>query len=144
MEFSGRIEKVMPLMKGVSQKTGNEWQIQRFVFEYFENPTDRYSDKVVLETFDTNIIAQLEEGLPVRIGFGHKIREVNDKNGNKMLVNELRLYKFTVEGRVIGTEAPGTQNTNQMEQSPTAQPQNAPAGANLQNTESNGTNDLPF
>ena len=132
-------------MKGVSQKTGNEWQIQRFVFEYFENPTDRFSDKVVLETFDINIIAQLEEGLPVRIGFGHKIREVNDKNGNKMLVNDLRMYKFTVEGRVIGTEGPGTQNTKQVAQSPTAQPANAPAGENQQNMPvGNENDDLPF
>ena len=131
-------------MKGISQKTGNEWQIQRFVFEYFENPTDRFSDKVVLETFDTNIIAQLEEGLPVRIGFGHKIKEVNDKNGNKMIVNNLQMYKFTVEGRVIGTEATGAHATQQVEQSPTTQPANAPAGANPQNTESDGTNDLPF
>ena len=89
MEFTGRIMKVLPLRSGVSERTGNEWKTQPFIFEYFENPSDRYSDKVVLETFDTNIIAQLEENATVRIGFGHKVHERQGR-----YFNDINIYKF--------------------------------------------------
>lgn len=88
MEFTGRIMKVLPTRSGVS-KAGKEWKTQQFIFEYFENPSDRYSDKVVIETFDTNIMEQLEENATVRIGFGHRYEEYN---GN--YYNRLTMYKF--------------------------------------------------
>ena len=88
MEFTGRIMKVLPARSGVS-KAGKEWKTQQFIFEYFENPSDRYSDKVVIETFDTNVMAQLEENATVRIGFGHRFEEYN---GN--YYNRLTMYKF--------------------------------------------------
>ena len=47
MIFQGRIFKILPLQTGTS-KDGKEWRKQEFVFVYFENPTDRWSDKVVL------------------------------------------------------------------------------------------------
>ena len=93
MEFTGRIFRVFPQQKGVSQRTGNEWVQQSFVFEYFEDPNQRYSDKVVLQTFDTNVMAQLEEGVQVRIGFGMNIREYT-KDGKTSVFNEPRMYKF--------------------------------------------------
>ena len=94
MEFTGRIMKVLEPRSGVSEKTGKEWKTQGFIFEYFENPTDRYSDKVYLETFDENIILQLKENLPVRIGFGHHVRELTNQQGRQMVINEIRIYKF--------------------------------------------------
>ena len=93
MEFTGRISKVLPLRSGTSQRTGNEWQSQPFIFEYFEHETDRYADSVVLETFDTNIIPHIKEGVQVRCGFGHKARPIQ-KDGKEITINELRLYKF--------------------------------------------------
>ena len=94
MEFTGRIMKVCELRTGVSERTGNEWRSQGFIFEYFENPTDRYSDKVYLETFDENIIPLIAENLPVRIGFGHRVREYTNPQGKTMQINEIRMYKF--------------------------------------------------
>ena len=75
MEFIGQIKKILPTKEGVSQRTGNQWKTQPFVFEYYENQTDRYADSVVLETFDTNVMSQLKEFAKVRIGFGHHTRE---------------------------------------------------------------------
>ena len=88
MEFTGRIYKVMPKQSGTSQ-SGNQWQRQEFVFEYFEREEDRYSDKVLLSVMNERIDAyDLHEGDEVRIGFGHTIREYNGR-----LYNELRVYK---------------------------------------------------
>ena len=94
MEFYGRIMKVLEQRKGTSERTGNDWKTQGFVFEYFEQPTDRYSDKVYLETFDENVMSQLKEGLPVLIGFGHNVEDYNGRTYNR-----LRMYKFEPQGK---------------------------------------------
>ena len=93
MEFQGRIAKVLPVRSGVSQRTGNEWKSLPFIFEYFENPSDRYADSVMLETFDTNVIDNLKEGMDVCCGFGHRTREYT-KDGKTMIINDIRLYKI--------------------------------------------------
>lgn len=93
MEFQGRIAKVLPVRSGVSQRTGNEWKSLPFIFEYFENPSDRYADSVMLETFDENVINNIKEGMEVRCGFGHKTREYT-KDGKTMIINDIRLYKI--------------------------------------------------
>ena len=89
MEFTGRVKKILPARSGVSQRTGNEWKALPFIFEYYEHETDRYADSVVLETFDTNVIDNLQEGMEVRCGFSHRTREYEGRT-----YNELRLYKI--------------------------------------------------
>ena len=89
MEYTGRIKKVLPLKSGISQKTGNEWKKLPFIFEYFEHETDRFADSVKLETFDTNVIEHLKEGMEVRCGWGNRTREYNGE-----FYNELHLYKI--------------------------------------------------
>ena len=93
MEFIGRVAKILPARTGVSQLTGNEWKSLPFIFEYFEHDSDRYADSVLLETFDTNVIDHLQEGMEVRCGFGHKTREYT-KDGKTMIINDIRLYKI--------------------------------------------------
>ena len=93
MEFQGRIARLLPIRQGVSQRTGNEWKSLPFIFEYFEHESDRYADSVMLETFDTNVIDNLKEGMEVRCGFGHRTREYT-KDGKTMIINDIRLYKI--------------------------------------------------
>ena len=102
--------KVLPKRSGVSQRTGNGWTSQPFVFEYFENPTDRWSDKVLLETFDTMLIPFIKEGVAVRCGFGHSVREYDGKT-----YNEVRLYRLE-----ILEAANNQQPQEQLAQQPTA------------------------
>ena len=111
MEIKGRIMKVLPVTSGTSQN-GNEWKKQEFVFEYFEQQTDRYSDKVCLSIMNDRIAEyDLHENDEVLIGFGHSIREYQGR-----YFNELRLYKFqkltqaqaepkTAQGQAQGTQA---------------------------------------
>jgi hypothetical protein len=110
MEFTGRIKKILPLVSGTSQK--GEWKKLPFIFEYFENATDRWADTVKLETFDTKVIDNLKEGMEVRCGFGHHAFEYKDT-----YYNELRLYKIKcirkpatdVTGTVAAPAAPAVQ-----------------------------------
>ncbi len=93
MEFTGRVKTLLPMRSGTSMRTGNEWKSLPFIFEYFENPSDRYADSVVLETFDTKVIENIKEGMEVHCGFGHRVRTFQ-KDGKEMTINELRLYKI--------------------------------------------------
>ena len=119
MEFIGRVKKILPIRSGVSQRTGNEWKSLPFVFEYHEHETDRYADSVVLETFDTNVIDNLKEGMEVICGFGHKAKPVTKQDGTQTTINEIRLYKIeSVKGAQAAQQAP--------------QGANAPAAGNIQ------------
>jgi hypothetical protein len=89
MEFTGRVKKLLPVRSGTSQRTGNEWRALPFIFEYHEHETDRYADEVLLETFDERVIDNLEEGMEVICGFGHRTREYDGK-----IYNDIRLYKI--------------------------------------------------
>jgi len=143
MEFQGRIAKVLPVRSGVSQRTGNEWKALPFIFEYFENPTDRFADSVMLETFDTKVIENLKEGMEVRCGFGHKTKTITKQDGTQTTINEMRLYKIE---SVRKKQQPAGQAAGIAEgQHPTVttaagQPQQ-PAG---QQQEGGDDDDLPF
>jgi hypothetical protein len=129
MEFQGRIRKVLPLKSGTSQRTGNEWRCLPFVFEFFENETDRWPDSVVLETFDEKVIANLQEGMEVRCGFGHRAKEYDGKT-----FNEIRLYKIE---SVKSNEKPAQQ--------PQPQPASEqPVAQHQQQQAQEQPDDLPF
>ena len=131
MEFTGRVKKILPARSGVSQRTGNEWKALPFIFEYFENPTDRFADTVLLETFDTNVIDNLKEGMEIRCGFGHRTREYEGKT-----YNELRLYK--IESVKAAQQAPQGANAPAEAQQTVAQP------IAVQTAQNDPHNDLPF
>lgn len=128
MEFDGRIMKVLPMRSGISSRTGNEWHAQPFVFEYFENPDQRFSDKVLLETLDEKTIPQIVENQECRIGFGHRIDEYNGNTYNK-----LYMYKFE----------PIIKKVQKDEQKPVHSP-TAPADNRAGGTTQAAPNDLPF
>lgn len=101
MEFKGRISRILPTRTG-KRADGTEWQSQEFVFEYFENEHDRWSDKVVLSIMNDRIREYaLKEGDEVKIGFGHSINEYNGR-----VFNELRIYKFEKLNGKASTEQP--------------------------------------
>ena len=136
MEFTGRIAKVLPMRSGTSQRTGNEWKALPFVFEYFENPSDRYADSVLLETFDTKVIENLKEGMEVRCGFGHKAKPITKQDGTTSIFNEIRLYK--IECIRAANQPTGGANDGGAGNQPTPQ-QNA-----AQNEQKSDDDDLPF
>ena len=127
MEFQGRIAKLLPIRQGVSQRTGNEWKSLPFIFEYFEHDSDRYADSVMLETFDEKVINNLQEGMEVRCGFGHKTREFTKQDGTTAVINDLRLYKIE-SVRKSQNQLAQQANVQAVAQQPTTQ-QQAPHAA---------------
>ena len=151
MEFQGRIAKLLPIRQGVSQRTGNEWKSLPFIFEYFEHDSDRYADSVMLETFDTNVIDNLQEGMEVRCGFGHRTREYT-KDGKTMIINDIRLYKIeSVRKAQNQTAQQAIQQPVGQQSAPQYQTQQRPpfppqvdANGYSTNNQEGGTDDLPF
>ena len=144
MEFEGRISKVLPMRSGTSQRTGNQWQTQPFVFEYFETDDQRWSDKVLLETFNASEIPLIEENAKVRIGFAHSVREWTNQRGETQMFNEIRMYKFE---RLDASHAKPTSVSNAPQSAPAADPapaaQQEPATTG-QKIDGDGNDDLPF
>ena len=151
MEFEGRIIRVLPVRSGTSQN-GNEWKRLPFVFAYYENPDQRWEDRVLLETFDTNVMAQIAQYCEVgadkkvivengnvklkvldikcRCGFSHNVKDVTRKDGSgTATINEMRCYKLEIAGQ-------------SQAQQPAPQPQ-MPFPPQVNATNSND-DDLPF
>ena len=103
MEFIGQIIKVCEPRTGVSERTGNEWKTQGFVFEYKEHDTDPWHDRVYLETFDENIMMNLVEGAIAKVGFRHSTREYNGR-----VFNDVRMNNFELVGKPM-TGSQGSQ-----------------------------------
>lgn len=135
MEFKGRINRVLPIQSGTTEK--GPWQRQEFVFEYYENQNDRWSDKVLLSVMNDRIKEyDLHEGDEVLIGFGHNIREWQGR-----IFNEVRIYKFEkVKGVAVVQQQTGLEQGDQP--SGQAQQQTAPQAAIEQPKQ--GEDDLPF
>ena len=139
MEFQGRVKQILPLRSGVSQRTGNEWKALPFIFEYFEYPTDRTADTVLLETFDEKVINNLKEGMEIRCGFGHRTREYEGK-----IYNEVRLYK--IESVKTAAQTPAQAQNAAAEPANAPQPNNNPPGFErpVTSPENDNNDDLPF
>ena len=156
MEFEGRIQRVLPVRSGTGQN-GNEWMRLPFVFEYFESGEQRWSDKVLLETFDTKIMVQIgqylkkgpdgkaviENGecvllgeLKCRCGFSHSVRTFDKQDGTKATINDVRLYKFEI------VAAKQTQQSAQQQAAPF--PPQVDAQGNPITNQGGNYDDLPF
>lgn len=116
MEFNGRIARVLPVRSGTS-KNGGEWKALPFVFEYFESADQRWSDKVLLETMDRNMMTQISQYLQkgpdgkvvtengemkltaevnVKVGFSHSVGEFQKTDGTRGIVNNIRVYRMEI------------------------------------------------
>ena len=100
MKFEGRIYKVFPVQSGTSSR-GNQWRKQDFIFEFFELPTDRYADRVLLSVMNERIDEyNLQEGDKCIVGFGHSVNEYNGR-----YYNDVRCYHFE-KVRQVGKDDP--------------------------------------
>ena len=124
MQFQGRIYKLFPIQTGTSQR--GEWTKQDFIFEYFEQPTDRYADRVLLSVMNDRIREyDLHEGDECIIGFGHNTREYQGR-----YFNDVRMYHFEkvkqVERQPAMPTAPASASPTQTVAQQTAQVEDIP------------------
>ena len=101
MKIQGRIIFKSDIQKGVSQRTGNDWQSMDVVIEYHETPESRWTNKLCARAFNDNveIVKGFDLGREVVADIDH---DVNQYNGR--YYNELRIRKVEAAAEPQPTE----------------------------------------
>jgi hypothetical protein len=142
VKLSGRIAEVMPVVSGISDRTGNAWKSQEYLFEYFAWSGAKYANRMVVRAFGEDDITKfnLKQGEEVTLTIRFDANK--SKDGSRWF-NEIRISNVE---RPQGTQQPAqAQNAAAV---PTNAPQpnnNPPVFERPATGNGNGDNDdLPF
>ena len=91
VKLTGRIAEVMPLQSGTSQRTGNQWKSQEYLFEYFPWSGAQNPSRIVVRIFGEEDIAkfnlkQYEENVTLTLRFAAQ----KSQDGTRWF-NEIRI-----------------------------------------------------
>ena len=124
VKLTGRIAEVMPLQSGTSQRTGNQWKSQEYLFEYFPWSGATNPSRIVVRVFGEDNIAKynlkpMEEGVTLTLRFAANKSQDGSRWFNEIHVSNVE--RTTAEqpkqqGQVAeSTPAPQTDNANNQE-----------------------------
>ena len=137
VKLTGRIAEVFPAQSGTSQRTGNQWMSQDYLFEFFTWSGAQNPNRLVVRIFgEDNIkrhnLQQYEDNVTLTL----RLDASKTKEGDRWF-NEVRVTNV----ERVGQQQPAqVQTAQQATNSP--QPQNnAPQGGENQE---GGGDDLPF
>ncbi|MBQ5841058.1 MAG: DUF3127 domain-containing protein [Clostridia bacterium] len=137
VKLTGRIAEVFPAQSGTSQRTGNQWMSQDYLFEFFTWSGAQNPNRLVVRIFgEDNIkrhnLQQYEDNVTLTL----RLDASKTKEGDRWF-NEVRVTNVERVGQQQPAQAPNVQH-------PTNSPQpqnNAPTGGENQK---GGADDLPF
>jgi len=138
IKLTGRIAKIFPANSGVSQRTGNSWMSQEYLFEFFSWSGAQNPDRVVFRIFGEDRIKrfnlqELEENITVVLRV-----DAHENDG--------RWYNEISATNIIRANQPQNKPADaptEQQQATNQQPQqNAPQGD--ANGEGGEDDDLPF
>ena len=122
VRLEGRIAEVMPMQSGVSQRTGNQWKSQEYLFEYFSWSGAQYPNRIVVRIFGEEDIAKfnlkaLEEHVTLTLRFAAS----KSQDGTRWF-NEIRVTNVErpASAQHPAGESAGTA-ANQQQQAPAEQ-----------------------
>ena len=139
VKLTGRIAEVMPLQSGTSQRTGNQWKSQEYLFEYFPWSGAQNPSRIVVRIFGEEDIAkfnlkQYEENVTLTLRFAAQ----KSQDGTRWF-NEIR---------ITNVERPNSQQLSLQPQQDggtgAAPSQPAPSPQPEPQNQEGGSNDLPF
>ena len=137
IKLTGRIAEVFPAQTGTSQRTGNQWMSQDYLFEFFTWSGAQNPNRLVVRIFgEDNIkrhnLQQYEENVTLTL----RLDASKTKEGDRWF-NEVRITNVERTG-----QQKAAQPANEQQPTTTPQPQqNAATGNENQGGE---TDDLPF
>lgn len=136
VKLTGRIAEVMPAQSGVSQRTGNPWMSQDYLFEFFTWSGAQNPNRLKVRIFgEDNIKRHNLQALEENVTLTLRLDASKTEDGKWF--NEVRVTNVE---RVGQQQAAQPTNNGQANNNPQPQ-QNAPQGGENQGGESN---DLPF
>lgn len=136
VKLTGRIAEVMPAQSGVSQRTGNPWMSQDYLFEFFTWSGAQKPNRLKVRIFgEDNIkrhnLQQYEDNVTLTL------RLDASKTEDGKWFNEVQVTNVERTGQ---QKAEQTQNVQQTTNSPQQQ-NNMPTG---EGNAEGGSDDLPF
>lgn len=141
VKLTGRIAEVMPVVSGVSERTGNPWKSQEYLFEYFSWSGARYPNRMVARIFGEDDIAKynLKQGEEVTVTVRFDANK--SKDGSRWF-NEIRITNVE---RPQSAKQPAEPQNAAPQAANAPQPNNNPPGFERPVTgDGNGDDDLPF
>ena len=142
IKLTGRIAEVMPVVSGISDRTGNAWKSQEYLFEYFAWSGAKYANRLVARVFGEDDIAKfnLKQGEEVTLTIRFDANK--SKDGSRWF-NEIRINNVE---RPQATQQPEQAQNEAPQAAKPAEPNNNPPGFERPATSpENGDNDdLPF
>jgi hypothetical protein len=142
IKLTGRIAEVMPVVEGISERTGNPWKSQEYLFEYFAWSGARFANRMVARVFGEDDIAKfnLKQGEEVTLTIRFDANK--SKDGTRWF-NEIRITNVERANQQANQPAAANQPAQAASapaavQTPTPQPNGAQAPQNDPN------DDLPF
>lgn len=133
MQFEGRVKELMPVQSGVSQRNGEPWSSQEFVFGFYETSDAIYEKEIVLKLRNDKIQQyNLQVGDKIKAKFGLGINNYQGRKYNEIYTGDIEILQ-----RAQPTQpAPAPQ--------PAPQPAPAPQSEQQEQPTPGVGNDLPF
>jgi hypothetical protein len=133
VKLTGRIGKVFPAQSGTSQRTGNQWMSQDYLFEFFQWSGQQNPNRLVVRIFgEDNIkrhnLQQYEDNVTLTL----RLDASKTKEGDRWF-NEVRITNVERVGHQQAAQATNVQQPTNSQQ----QQNNAPQGGEK-------SDDLPF
>lgn len=142
VKLTGRIAEVMPIVSGISDRTGNPWKSQEYLFEYFAWSGAKYANRMVVRVFGEEDIAKynLKQGEEVTLTIRFDANK--SKDGSRWF-NEIRISNVE---RPQAAQQPAQPKIAAPQAANAPQPNNNPPGFERPATgDGNGDDDdLPF
>ena len=144
VKLTGRIAEVMPVVSGISDRTGNAWKSQEYLFEYFAWSGAKYANRMVVRVFGEDDLAKfnLKQGEEVTLTIRFDANK--SKDGSRWF-NEIRISN--VERQQAAQQPAQPQNAaTQAANAPTTDvpASSNPFGAQTAANKVNSEDDLPF
>lgn len=143
VKLVGRIAEVMPVVSGISERTGNPWKSQEYLFEYFSWSGAKYANRMVARAFGEDDIAKfnLKQGEEVTLTIRFDANKSKDGSRwfNEIRISNVERPQAAQQPAQPQIESPQAANAPAAAQQSVAQPI-APQTA----TNQAGDEDLPF
>lgn len=148
VKLTGRIAEVMPIVSGISERTGNPWKSQEYLFEYFAWSGAKYAKRMVVRVFGEEDIAKynLKQGEEVTLTIRFDANKSKDGSRwfNEIRISNVERPQAAQQPAQPQNAAPQTTNAQQSNNNPPGFERPATGDGNGQNKEGGDDDDLPF
>ena len=117
MQFEGRVKELMPVQSGTSQKTGEPWKNQQFVFGFYESSDAIYEREVILKLRNDKVdLYKLQVGDKIKAKFGLGINNYQGRKYNEIYTGDIEILQRAQPTQPAPTPQPAPQPAAQSEQ----------------------------